>query len=244
MGRKIIPLSLRLNKKKNWQSQWFTNKEEYSNLLFIDLEIKKYLETMLNINLYSYKLKKINNDLILQIVVPYLYQNKEFLTVAQSNIQKFVGSKYNVKVFYIQFNTRLLNTNNITKEILRAFEKKHRINFKFKKSFYPAINSVLTQNPDNFATFLKYSLEKKRIQKKQISYIVGLLSYLFHVLKPFKGYKIQFKGRIDGRKRSQKLTFQKGSVPLSTISNNVKYAFNEYVSPSGVCSIKVWFYLK
>ena len=33
MGQKIIPISLRLNKRKNWESKWIVDKNEYSILL-------------------------------------------------------------------------------------------------------------------------------------------------------------------------------------------------------------------
>jgi small subunit ribosomal protein S3 len=50
MGQKIIPISLRLNKNKNWHSKWVIEKNEYSNLLHFDLEIRKYFE-----NIFNYK---------------------------------------------------------------------------------------------------------------------------------------------------------------------------------------------
>lgn len=50
MGQKIIPISLRLKKQKNWSSKWIVNNNEYSNLLHLDLEIKKYFE-----NIFNYK---------------------------------------------------------------------------------------------------------------------------------------------------------------------------------------------
>ena len=40
MGQKIIPISLRLNKKENWHSSWIVEKSEYSFLLTIHFEFQ------------------------------------------------------------------------------------------------------------------------------------------------------------------------------------------------------------
>ena len=48
MSQKIIPISLRLNKKKNWHSKEIVEKKEYFNYFFFDIEIRKYLEKVVN----------------------------------------------------------------------------------------------------------------------------------------------------------------------------------------------------
>jgi len=58
MGQKIIPISLRLNKNENWHSNWVVEKNEYSNLLHFDLEVRKYFENIFNYK--KFKLIKLN----------------------------------------------------------------------------------------------------------------------------------------------------------------------------------------
>ena len=36
------------------------------------------------------------------------------------------------------------------------------------------------------------------------------------------------------------MVFQKGKIPLNTFEYNIKYHFNEFKTPSGICSIKLW----
>jgi len=60
----------------------------------------------------------------------------------------------------------------------------------------------------------------------------------------FKGYRLQFKGRLNGSKRKKKLVYQKGKIPLNTLKYDIKYHFNEFKTPSGICSIKFWGFLK
>jgi hypothetical protein len=38
--------------------------------------------------------------------------------------------------------------------------------------------------------------------------------------------------------------YQKGKVPLNSLNCNIKYHFTEFNTPSGICSIKFWVFLK
>jgi ribosomal protein S3 len=58
------------------------------------------------------------------------------------------------------------------------------------------------------------------------------------------GYKLQVKGRLNRSKRKRKFTYQEGQIPLSTLNKNIQYTFDEFITKSGICSIKMWFYLK
>ncbi|MBU0634621.1 MAG: 30S ribosomal protein S3 [Candidatus Omnitrophica bacterium] len=44
MGQKVHPLSLRLNFIKDWNSRWFAKRKDYSNNLFEDIKIRKYIK--------------------------------------------------------------------------------------------------------------------------------------------------------------------------------------------------------
>ena len=51
MAQKVIPISFRLNKLKNWESSWISEKKDYSKFLHFDLELRKYVETLFTKNL-------------------------------------------------------------------------------------------------------------------------------------------------------------------------------------------------
>ena len=55
-----------------------------------------------------------------------------------------------------------------------------------------------------------------------------------------RGCLIQVKGRINGSDRSRRSIIRFGSLPLHTITAKMDYAFEEVVTPYGVCGIKVW----
>ena len=48
MNQKVIPISLRLHKNKNWNSKWIVEKNDYSKIINLDLNIKKYFYTIFN----------------------------------------------------------------------------------------------------------------------------------------------------------------------------------------------------
>ena len=46
MGQKVNPIGLRLGINRTWDSRWFTNKNEYGDLLFEDIKIRKFIMEM------------------------------------------------------------------------------------------------------------------------------------------------------------------------------------------------------
>ena len=104
--------------------------------------------------------------------------------------------------------------------------------------------ALYTKNISIISQFIKQSLEKKKSHKKQIRLINNILQEFFKMFSNFLGYRLQFKGRLNGSKRKKKLVYQKGKIPLNTLKYDIKYHFNEFKTPSGVCSIKFWVFLK
>ena len=69
--------------------------------------------------------------------------------------------------------------------------------------------------------------------------LIGSVS--FNNLK-VKGLKIQIKGRFNGAPRSKKRVFEKGRVPLQTVSSKINYSLTHINTSYGVFSVKVWIY--
>ena len=46
MGQKVNPIGLRLGINRTWDSRWFTNKNEYGDLLIEDIKIRKFVMEM------------------------------------------------------------------------------------------------------------------------------------------------------------------------------------------------------
>ena len=104
--------------------------------------------------------------------------------------------------------------------------------------------ALYTKNINIITFYIKQTLERKKTHKKFINNINNMLNEFFKIFSNFVGYRLQFKGRLNKSKRKKKLMFQKGKIPLNTLKYNIKYHFNEFKTPSGICSIKLWIFFK
>ena len=249
MGQKVIPISLRLNKNENWHSKWIVDKKEYSNLLHFDLEIRKYFENIFNYkNLKLIKLNIIKISKNINIYI-YLYENQELKNLKSFNkIVNYLNYYYkdhSIKIFLkrVKLKDLKLLKKNIGK-IFHFIKKNNRINYDTKKMIYNFSYAFYTKNINMISYYIKQTLERKKAHKKFIKNINNILEAFFKIFSNFIGYRLQFKGRLNGSKRKKKLVYQKGKIPLNTLKYDIKYHLNEFKTPSGICSIKFWVFLK
>nr|YP_010508034.1 ribosomal protein S3 [Phytophthora clandestina]UXG56361.1 ribosomal protein S3 [Phytophthora clandestina] len=249
MGQKIIPISLRLNKKKNWNSKWIVNNNEYSNLLHFDLEIKKYFENIFNyknLKLIDINIIKTSNNINVYV---YIQKNaKKYYKLSYNKIINHLNLYYpnnNIKLFIknVQFFEFIKLRKNL-KKIFDKIKKKNRINKNVKKMIYNFSYAFYTKNINIITFYIKQTLERKKTHKKFINNIDNMLQEFFRMFSNFIGYRLQFKGRLNKSKRKKKMIFQKGKIPLNTLEYDIKYHFNEFKTPSGICSIKLWVFFK
>jgi small subunit ribosomal protein S3 len=57
-----------------------------------------------------------------------------------------------------------------------------------------------------------------------------------------KGYRIEIKGKMNGRPRKKKRVISSGPMPFSSINSNINYFFSESFTKYGVFGIKVWLF--
>ena len=118
------------------------------------------------------------------------------------------------------------------------------MNNNIRKMIYNFSYGFYTKNINMISHFIKQNLEKKKSHKKQIKIMNQILQEFFRMFSNFLGYRLQFKGRLNGSKRKKKLVYQKGKIPLNTLKYDIKYHLNEFKTPSGICSIKFWVFFK
>nr|YP_010394489.1 ribosomal protein S3 [Phytophthora pinifolia]DAZ88536.1 TPA_asm: ribosomal protein S3 [Phytophthora pinifolia] len=249
MGQKIIPISLRLNKRKDWNSNWTSNDGEYSNLLHFDLEINKYFENIFNyknLKLIDINIVKISNNINIYV---YIQKNaKKYYTLSHNKIIQHLNlysPNTNIKLFIknVQFFEFIQLRKNL-KKIFDKIKKKNRINKNVKKMIYNFSYAFYTKNINIITFYIKQTLARKKTHKKFINNIDNMLQEFFKMFSNFVGYRLQFKGRLNKSKRKKKMIFQKGKIPLNTLAYDIKYHFNEFKTPSGICSIKLWVFFK
>ena len=249
MGQKVIPISLRLNKNENWHSKWTVDKNNYANLLHFDLEIRKYFENIFNYkNLKLIKLNTVKTSKNINIYIYVRQHSKNFYRLPYNKIINHLNLYYknnNIKLFVK--NVKLKDLKILKKKIGRIFrfiKKNNKINKDVKKMIYNFSYALYTKNINMISHYIKQSLERKKSHKKYIKNINNILQEFFRMFSNFIGYRLQFKGRLNGSKRKKKLVYQKGKIPLNTLKYDIKYHFNEFKTPSGICSIKFWVFLK
>jgi hypothetical protein len=92
---------------------------------------------------------------------------------------------------------------------------------------------------------IKKFFENRAQRKKQRFFFNNLRKFLYNYRKEIffdniQGIKIEIKGKMNGRDRSSLYRIRLGSVPLSTISKNISYAFLPAFTIYGSFGIKVW----
>ena len=249
MGQKIIPISLRLNKNKNWNSKWIVEKNKYSSLLHFDLEIKKYFEIIYNHK--NFKLLKIDIIKTSKNINIYVYIQKNSSKNYKLSYNKIINHlnlyypNNNIKVFIKNIETR--NFQILRKSIKNFFffiKKTNRITPNIRKMVYNFAYGLFFKKINIISSFIKNNLSKKKSHKKQIKILNKNLKTFFSIFSNLLGYRLQFKGRLNGSKRKKKLIYQEGKIPLNTLKYDIQYDFNEFKTPSGICSIKLWFFFK
>lgn len=250
MGQKITPISLRLNKKKNWSTEWIVRDNEYANFLHLDLEIKKYFGNIFNyknLKLIDLNIIKVSNNINI-----YVYIQKNAHRYYQLSYNTFINQlnlyypNHNIKLFIknVQFFEFIHLRRKLEKIVNKIKKKKKRIYKDTKKMIYNFSYALYTKNIDIITFYIKQILERKKTHKKLIKNINSSLQDFFTLFSNVAGYRLQFKGRLNKSKRKKKMIFQKGKVPLNTLEYDIKYHFNEFKTPSGICSIKLWFFFK
>jgi small subunit ribosomal protein S3 len=253
MGQKIIPISLRLKNKKNWHSQWIIDKKNYAQMLHFDLELRKYIETIFNnkkISTLQIKINKISKNIYIYI---FVHQNitKRIFKKKKINILTYLNSylnnNYNIKIFILKSRFKFLEYRaNLKSYIYKYLKKKKKIkrNKKVLK-FLNICHIAFTLGKMNILSkYIIRTIKKKKNNRGYLNFLNRILKQYFKMNPKILGYKLQIKGRINGSKRKRKNTFQEGSIPLSSLNKDIKYTFDEFITKSGVCSLKMWFYLK
>lgn len=175
MGQKIIPISLRLNKRKNWKSLWIAEKEEYSFLFYLDLEIRKYFLLLLNnkeIELINLNIKKKSKNINIYIFLNHKRKRSKIYSITKNNIERILNklniyyNKYFFKIFLIKIQI------NRKKKLKRQFQKvfnivkrRYRVNYFNKQLIYTFSYAFFTKNINIILLLIKKILEKKKFIK-------------------------------------------------------------------------------
>jgi ribosomal protein S3 len=111
-----------------------------------------------------------------------------------------------------------------------------------------AFITFLLKQPSFLAKFIGYQLyrtPRKFTHGKIIFFIIQLVKFIYATRAEITGLRIQFKGRINGKRRAKRKQFVNfGELLLPTYQSYIEYGSAHGITRYGVMGIKIWFCYK
>jgi small subunit ribosomal protein S3 len=210
MGQKVHPKGLRLGILYNWSSRWFFSDKN---------RFRQSLIT--DIRLRDYLMKKLSYAAVTQIDI-------------ERAIKKITVVIYSVKPGMIigRGGKGLEELKKTIVEILNVDSKKAKevkIDLKIEPVKKPYLNAYYVAM--NIAEKLVRNFPHRAVVHNAMDRVMEAGA---------KGIKIQLGGRIAGAEISRREKYFEGSVPTSTIREDIDYASNPALTKSGYVGVKIW----
>ncbi len=215
MGRKVNPKAFRLGPLYTWDSRWFAEGNEYKHYVIEDAKIRKILLKKLQIaGITKVEIERSINkiDVILHVVRPGMVIGRG--GQGMEEIKKFVN---------LIINSHRKDIKQLGKEA--AF----KLEVKVEPVKDPYLNAYFLAN--QIAEQIAKRLPHKRVVHFALEKVMTAGA---------KGVKIILAGRIGGAEISRRETYKNGSIPLSTIREDVDFAAIPSLTKSGYVGVKVW----
>jgi len=221
MGQKIHPKGFRIGTVFSWNSRWFADKKRYKEFLFEDVELRK----MLYARLKTAGLEQIDIERSINKMKITLHVSRPGLVIGRGGsgleetkkaIEKFLHEWEHVRALHLQ-KKFAGDTGNLKIEI--AVEPVKEPNL----SAYLVATTIADQ--------LARRIPHKRACNQALERVMSAGA---------KGVKIALAGRIAGAEIARREKYGVGTVPLSTIREQVDFAAVPSLTKSGYIGVKVW----
>lgn len=215
MGQKVNPHGFRLGPLYTWDSRWFADDKNYKKNVLEDFRIRKTLrEKLRGANLSRIEIERSINklDIILHVGRPGVVIGRGG---AGLNELKAIVEKI---ILQLQLEGKKMDK-----------QKKIKVEIKVEPIREPDKEATLVAQ--NIVDQLVRRLPYKRVVKQAMEKVLGARA---------KGIRVVLSGRIAGAEISRRERFQKGTVPLSTIREDIDYAQIPALTKSGYIGVKVW----
>lgn len=210
MGQKINPKLLRVGPVLTWSSRWYSDKN-YKETLLEDFNIRKaLLEKLKNSGVSDVEIERSINSIRLII-----YVSKPGMVIGRSG-----SGLEELKVF---LHKMLIAGKKVKKT------QKLDIKIDVEPIKEPNLDAYLVAK--NISDQLARRLPHRRVMVQSVERVMGAGA---------KGVRILLSGRIAGAEIGRREKLQKGTVPLSTIRENIDFASVPSLTKKGYIGIKVW----
>lgn len=219
MGQKINPKAFRLGILYPWESRWYAKKWQYKDLLFADIKLREELMKKLK----SAGLAQVEIERSINKIKVTLHVSKPGMVIGRGGTGLEDLKKYIEK--FLLFPS------------VRGAGKNQKITVSQRLKVELAIEAVKEPNMSAYlvASGIADQLVKRFPHRRVCNQAVNRV-----MSAGAKGVKIALAGRIAGAEIARREKFHSGTVPLSTIREDVDFASVPALTKSGYVGIKVW----
>ena len=212
MGQKVQGKGLRLRVIYNWGSRWFfSDKQTYRNAIVEDVNIRKNL-----MKKYSYaSITHIDIERAINKITVILYSVKPGMIIGRGGkgleeVKKIIMAELKVPA---------------TKKKGKDF----KVDIKIEPVKKPYLNSYYVAQ--SIADKLVRGFPHRGVVHNTMNRVIE---------SGGKGIKVQLGGRINGAEISRREKYFQGTIPTSTIREDVDFAKYPALTKSGYVGVKVW----
>jgi len=210
MGQKVHPKGFRLGILYNWSSRWFFSDKN------------RYRQSLLT-------------DLRLR---DYLMKNLAHAAVVQVDIERAI-KKITVIIYSVKPGIIIGKGGKGLEELKKTIVNLLRIDTKKAKEVKIDLRIEPVKKPYLNAYYVAMNIAEKLVRNFPHRAVVH--NAMDRVMEAgAKGVKVQLGGRIAGAEISRREKYFEGSVPTSTIREDIDYASYPALTRSGYVGVKVW----
>lgn len=221
MGQKINPKGFRIGTVFTWSSRWFADKKRYKEFLLEDVELRKFIVKRLKTaGLEQVDIERSINKMkiTLRVSRPGLVIGRggSGLEETKKAIEKFLHEFERTRALHLQ-------------KKYAGDTGKQKIEITVEPVKEPNLSAHLVAT--NIADQLARRIPHKRACNQAIERVMGAGA---------RGVKVALAGRIAGAEIARREKYSAGTVPLSTIREQVDFAAVPSLTKSGYIGVKVW----
>ena len=263
MAQKVNAVLFRRSLNYEWDYKSINlTKEEYSSILYKNLEIKKYFHNLFEIygfSILTLKLELFKSELIIHISFLKNFQGieknkkKKLIKIINKSIITVLNDYYNKKV---NVTIKLQDLNKSLEDNLIKFKSNR---FEYNKLLKKLKN---VRNYPHYSHLIKLvfiiitNKKSAKLLAETMSYLIGsqkrrhnnifmffkkTLNVLINSkLSLISGIKILISGRINGFPRAKSRLLSLGTLPLQSLKHYVDYSESKAYTPNGTFGVKVW----
>jgi small subunit ribosomal protein S3 len=222
MGQKINPKGFRIGTTFTWDSRWFADNRHYKQLLLQDHTLRE----MLFARLKPAGLSNVEIERSINKVKVTLHVSRPGVVIGRGGVGMEDLKKY-IEKFILADPGR--PDPYARKQKLSQGASRSKVEVAVEPVKEPNMNAYLV------ATNIADQLVKRMPYKRSCNMAIERA-----MTAGAKGVKVLLSGRINGAEIHRREKFQSGTVPLSTVREEIDYAIVPALTKSGYIGVKVW----